>query len=224
MSMRQFWSDEKNKIRRMSAQRRTRYIWDYYRLPIIAVLVVVVIVSVSVVSLVRHKDKVLYVALVNAIQSDSSLFADWLSAVGYDPQRLAVEAATDFTLHLDEPSEQDAYTLQALAALFGIGDLDLFAADQAAFNYFAETGGFEDLLTRLPASFISEHKENIYYVTDEASGEQYAAGIYPQKGSPFDLSGYFPEPVAIGIVANAQNMDNAVMCIQWLVTGPSDVP
>ena len=104
--------------------------------------------------------------------------------------------------------------MQVLAALFGIGDLDLFAADEAVFASYASQEAFVDLSLFLEKEDLARHER---YTYPGEGGREIVAGIRLKPGSPLHRAGYYTDEVILGVAANAQNLDPAVAFVKELV-------
>lgn len=219
MDVRSAIAAQHKKIKMMTPRQKREYIWDYYKHWIIlGVLVAVILVNV-IYTAAFTKEKVLYVTLVNATGYESDVFDQFLAAAGFDSEDYAVDINAAFKMDPTNPGTEDAQTLQVLYALFGTGDLDIFGADEVVFDFFAESGGFEDLRDYLSPEFLAENEDRLYKVT-LSSGEEIIAGIYPEEGSPFMKAGYYSVPVPLGVVTDAINIATAVACLHWIISAP----
>lgn len=103
-----------------------------------------------------------------------------------------------------------------LAALFGIGDLDVFVADEAVFDSYADQDAFVDLSLFVEPEVLEACSDALYY-TENADGEQILSGIRLREGSFLHRAGYYGQEVLMGVAANAQNLDNAVTMVQQVL-------
>ena len=107
---------------------RLRFIWDYYKYPLLFVSTVLVILLVSFISNIGKADINLYVVLLNndspIVECDESVFKDTMNRAGIDMNRKRVDVNKDLSLGMGTTEATDMETLQVLTALFSISDLD----------------------------------------------------------------------------------------------------
>lgn len=212
---------QEKKAKSMPLRQKIEYIWEYYKSWILIGILIVTITVYSIYAACFRQEKALYVTLVNATGYESSIFDEFLDAAGFPTDRYSVDVNATLTLTRRNPSVQDAKTLEVLYALFGTGNMDLFAADEEMFDFFAETGAMADLMDYLSPEFLAENESRLHKVTLLSSGEEIVAGIYPEESSRFYSAGYYEKPVPLGVVTDAINIGTAVACLIWLVA-PSD--
>ena len=119
-----------------------------------------------------------------------------------------------YTLRYDDYSSTDGETVQVLAALFGIGDLDLFVADEPVYSSYVAQDAFIDLSLFVEKEDLEPY--DLYTYTGE-EGREIVAGIWLHEGSPLHRAGYYTGDVIIGVAANAQNLDPAVDFMKTLI-------
>lgn len=199
----------------LDKDKRREFVWDYYKIPIISVICIAALVLITVIMNIGRADTVMYAVLVNADDSvESSVFDDILRESGTDMTGKTVDVAASYTLYYDDSANSYADTVQVLAALFGIGDLDVFAADEPVFKSYTDQEAFIDLSLFIERDVLDKH-ELYTYVSEE--GREVVAGIWLKPGSPLHDAGYYTGDVIIGVAANAQNLDPAIEFIKELV-------
>ena len=122
---------DKQTLAGMAPRQKMLFIWDYYKLPILSLLLVAVLAGAGAAAAARSAHTAFYAVMVNAnneVQADP--FTPLLEQGGVDMTGKSVDIEANYTLHYDDAALSDAQTLQVLAALFGIGDLDVFVADE----------------------------------------------------------------------------------------------
>lgn len=201
-------------VRTLDKKDRAGFIWDYYKIPILAVASIALLALLTFALRLGSGNAAMYAVFVNADDSgDAAVLTGLLERSGMDLEGRTVSVAAGYTLRYDDPANTYADTIQVLAALFGIGDLDVFAADDAVFRAYAEKGAFIDLGLFIERDVLERHQ--LYTYTDE-SGRQVVAGIWLHEGSPLHTAGYYSSDVLIGVAANAQNLDPAIEFMKQL--------
>lgn len=203
----------------LHGKKKLQYIWDYYKLPL---TVICVVLYTAIYISYRHftdKDPVLYAALVNVDAGETlteQLSDDFLPAAGMDTSRNTVCLYSNLYLTDDRASDyyEYAYTSQIkiLAAIDG-ERLDVVLMDREAFDSFARDGylcDMERLLSEKAPAFYEDAKPFIAENTPMAL-ELTQAGLLKQAR--------FDAPVYVGIVANSPRADVALEYLKYLFYG-----
>lgn len=200
--------------RSLDKKDRLEFVWDYYKIPITVLLSLFVLAVLTFAFRLNGAGTAMYAVLINADDTgDSAVLDGLLARSGIDTDGKTVDVAAGYTLRYDDPTNTYADTIQVLAALFGIGDLDLFAADDAVFRSYAEMDAFIDLSLFIERDVLDRHQ---LYTYVNGSGRQVVAGIRLSAGSPLHTAGYYDGDVWIGVAANAQNLDPAIAFMKQL--------
>jgi hypothetical protein len=200
----------------LGKKERREFIWDYYKVPIIAVVCVVFLAVVSILTAVNQADTVMYAVFINADDTgDGDMIDGIMERSGTDMTGKTVDISASYTLRYDDNSNSYSNTVELLAALFGIGDLDLFASDEAVFSSYADKEAFVDLSLFIESDVLSDHD---LYTYTSSEGREVVAGIWLHDGSPLHEAGFYTDDVLIGVAANAQNLDEAVAFMKQLLT------
>ena len=209
-SLRRDWETMKTLDRKEKCQ----LVWDYYKLPILALACLLLLGGLTAGIRLRTADTAMYAVFVNAGEGGKKEELDALLARSGVPMAgRTIDVAANYALRFDDPANSYADTVQVLAALFGIGDLDLFAADEAVFRAYADKGAFVDL------SLFIEREDLAKFALFSEPGEggrEMVYGIILTAPSPLHDAGYYAGPAVIGVVANAVHLDEAVAFMKQL--------
>ena len=203
---------DKQTLAGLAPRQKMLFIWDYYKLPILSLLLVAVLAGAGAAAAARSAHTTFYAVMVNAnneVQADP--FTPLLEQGGVDMTGKSVDIEANYTLHYDDAALSDAQTLQVLAALFGIGDLDVFVADEDVFASYAKQGAFVDLGLFIPGDVLKRYKDHLYY-SEDAEGNRVLSG-----NSLLHEAGYYSGAVLLGVASNAQNLDNSVLMVTQLL-------
>ena len=189
---------------------KIRFLWDYYKAPIIAVTLVLTIGLISVLNNIGRANVNLYVVLLNndtiIRECDESIFNDTKT----------VNVNTELSVGIGSDEAADMETMQVLTALFSISDLDVYVAPREYFDYFAANNGFADLNVLMDKNLLAEYSADLYKY-DETAANRPVQGIILHKGSPLHEAGYYHGDVIVGVVKNAVHFDEAVAFLQQLL-------
>ena len=208
-----FWA-EKEKLESLTPHQRIVYFWDYYKLPI-GLLVLASALLIYTLSYQSGRGKIdMYAVLVNANEGDSSVFTQALEDRNLG-STVSVDASLSYT-NAAELVEEDISTIEVLYALFSMGDMDLFAANPEVFERYTAQDGFENLELLLSQELQKEHADLLIRYQAE-TGQEKVGGILLKNGSPLHRAGYYDGPVAVGIAARCEHLDEALAMIEYLL-------
>ena len=209
----------------LSRESRLLFVWDYYKIPILAAAAAVVILVMAIATWAGQRDVAMYAVFVNSdvslVEPEPERLDALLAEGGVDMEGKAIDITADLTLGRDAFQETDGQTIQILASLFGISGLDVFAAEQQTFDRYAVQDAFVDLSLFLePELYGITGCQPYWYESSE--GRTVLGGIVLKPGSPLHEAGYYHTDVIIGVAANAENLDTAVAFVQQLLTAIAD--
>lgn len=218
MTWRNSLRQDRETLKRLEPKARIQFIWDYYRLPIIAAAVGLALLITAVGLNLGRGEVAMYAVFVNTDQTglepDAALLDAVLEEAGTDMGKKHIDITAN--LYLGQDGTYDGETIMVLAALFGISDLDLFAADEAVFRRYADQNAFADLSKLIEPELLGEHERDLYYY-DTEDGQRVLGGIVLHPGSVLHRAGYYHADVVIGAAINGENLDVAVQFIRALL-------
>lgn len=232
---------EKEKWDSMSNARRAQYIWDYYKLPIVVLCIVLYIISYSVYRHVTHKDSILYTALIN-VNMGSDLEAQitdgFLADQGADTSKNMFTLYSGWYLTDNELNEYHEYTyatqMKVLAAIDN-EELDVVLMNREAFDAFAQNGylcNMEELLRETAPALYEELQDFVITNTEilednaqdvvlDPSLEYYAETTeYPMavdlSEAEMILAAGFEDTVYLGILGNTPRRETSVAFLKYV--------
>ena len=221
MNWRERISRDRETLRRLQGKEKGRFLWDYYKIPIVALAAAVVLGAMVIAASAGHARCALYAVFVNAAPADARYDAapleELLADAGVEMKGRRVDLTADLYLGADFDAGDDGRTIQVLAARFGISDLDFFAADPASFERYAALGAFADLSVLLDPALWQGRTEADVVWHDEDDGRRTLQGVVLHDGSPLHKAGYFIGDVAVGAAVSAENLDAAVALTRALL-------
>ncbi|MBQ9036434.1 MAG: hypothetical protein IJ115_03125 [Erysipelotrichaceae bacterium] len=216
----QLEKDKKQLAELKTTEKKIQFIWDYYKIPIITVTVVVAILIISAISNIGRQNTKMYVVLLNndslVSECDETVFNRMLENGGIDMSKSKVDVNKDLSLGREHNEAADMETLQVLTALFSISDLDVYVADKENFDYFVKEDGFANLNVLLDRNLLEEYEDDLY-VYQDSRGNTVTGGIILHSDSLLHKAGYYHDDVIIGIVGRAVNLDEAVTFVNELL-------
>ena len=223
MKLRERLTRDRETLRRLEGKEKGRFLWDYYKVPIVVLAAVIVLGAITIAASTRHAKCALYAVFVNAAPADGQPDEGPLEALltrgGVDMTGRRVDLTADLYLGADFDAGDDGRTIQVLAARFGISDLDFFAADPASFGRYAALGAFADLSVLIEPALWQDRPEGDLIWHAEDDGRRTLQGVVLHAPSPLHEAGYFFGDVAVGAAANGENLDAAVALVRELLQG-----
>ncbi|MBO4358216.1 MAG: hypothetical protein IKX97_05265 [Erysipelotrichaceae bacterium] len=197
---------------------RFNFIWDYYKIPIIALLSFLVLSLIIISTNLRRADVSLYAVLLNndslAVECDDTVFDRLLEESGLELKGKKADINASYSLGRELKENEDAETLQVLSAMFAMDDIDIFVADREHFDYFARTDAFCDLNALIPEELL----KNDLYAYEDSRGNTVAGGIILHEGSPLHEAGYYHSDVVLGIAVNCGNIEAARAAVMQILS------
>ena len=217
MNLKKRWKADWEALKKLSGQEKWLFIWDYYRIPLIALGCVMILTAITLLTNAGREEVALYAVFVNSDRTleepDSTLLDALAERAGIPMEGRAVDVTANLTLGQDLNEAYDAQTVQVLAALFGISDLDLFAADEAVFEGYAQQDAFADLSVLIDRELLAG--ADLYTYTLE--GKTVTGGIVLHSGSALHEAGYYHGDVIVGAAVNAEHLEEAVAVLRQLL-------
>ena len=207
-------------LRTLNREERLLFIWDYYKIPILASVSTLVLLVMALSSWAGKKDVAMYAVFINSdvsvVQTQPERLDALLAEAGVDMEGKTVDITADLTLGKDYSNETDGQTIQILASLFGISGLDVFAAEQESFDRYVTQDAFVDLSLFLEPALYEKSGVVPYWYTG-SDGREILGGIVLKPGSVLHEAGYYHTDVIVGVAANAQNLEEVMAFVKQLL-------
>lgn len=217
MNLKKRWKADREALKKLSGREKWLFVWDYYKIPLIALCCVIFLTAITLLTGAGREEVALYAVFVNSDRNleepDSTQLDALAERAGIPMEGRTVDVTANLTLGQNLNEAYDAQTVQVLGALFGISDLDLFAADQAVFERYAQQDAFADLSVLIDRELLAG--ADLYTYTVE--GKTVTGGIVLHSGSALHEAGYYHGDVIVGAAVNAENLEEAVAMIRQLL-------
>ena len=242
MKLKQKASPELEKLKTLHGLQKIRYIWDYYKLPIVVLCILLYILGDSLYGHFTHKEKILYTALVNVSASDSlteQLSTGFLDSLDQDTSKTTMQLYTGLYLTDDETNPYHEYTyasrMKILASIDG-KQLDVVLMNKEAFDAFSQNGylcDLEELLSSEDVDLYNRLKPHLVTntvilednstdlqldpsITYQAVTEEHPFGLDLSQTSMISDAG-FSDIVYLGIIANSPRTEEAIDYVRYLL-------
>lgn len=234
-------SPERDKLKDLHGLKKIQYIWDYYKLPLAVLCIVIYAIGYSVYGHFTRKDPVLYTALVNISASESltaQLGTGFLDYLEEDTAKKISQLYTGLYLTDDESNPYHEYTYASRIKILAAIDseqLDVVLMNKEAFDAFSQNGylcDLEELLSDEDTAFCQNLKPylvtNTVILEDNSVDLQLDSSIAYQAVTEecptgLDIShanliskANFDDTVYLGIIQNSPRKDTAASYIQYL--------
>lgn len=172
--------EQKTPFKELSLGQKFQYIWDYYKIPLIASVIIIAVVVSFIQEKATQKNTVLNLLCINSKLSTGSidtnqLFPNLLENNGYDTSKYEISINTNMSINVDN-NGLNYQNMAVLAAHFSAHDYNICFMDDDTFEYYAKEMTFRDLSDYLDTDILDKYADYITYATDNA-GSKYPCGI-----------------------------------------------
>ena len=233
-------AENREAFARMTLTQRLGYIFEYYKFPLVLLLIVTVALGSVLYHRITHRDPVLYLAYANIAVGgdlDGALRDDFLRSVGADPGKNEVIVYSGLYLSADPSAQNHQYSyasrLKLMAAMTG-RQLDVLLMNREAYDIMS-AGGYllplEELLSRdsaLNRRVGGRLAENVVILEDNSIENRLDESVPYQAVtetvanallvSPFDrfARAGFSGDVYLGVIGNSPRLDTVLQYIDYL--------
>ncbi len=165
---------EKKKLSKMSFGQKIEYIFDYYKFPIIGVIISAILIVSVVNTWLNNKPLAFYAMFLNgtgsgAMTASEDMEREFADFAGIDDGAHNVVIDTTASFNPNVNSQFSMAENAKIAALFASHDLDAMVIDPGVFTYYALSKAFADLRTVLPEEEFREYEAEgkLYYIDAE---------------------------------------------------------
>lgn len=229
----------KEKWASLSGRQRVRFVWDYFKLPIFLVLLLLYFIGWLTYREITHKDTILYAGLINFAPAEEVLTAlsdDFLLEIGANPKKEACKLYTGWYITTDKESGYYDYNYASqMKILASIDDeqLDVVFMNREAFDAFSQNGYLMNLEELIADSDLSEKLSpylvsNIEFINDNAKDLNFDETVAFEATTAeapmgLDLSESFlckgteySDTLYLGVIANSPRSDGVIQYLSYL--------
>ncbi|MBU3113979.1 hypothetical protein [Clostridium lacusfryxellense] len=207
-------------LKGMSKKKKAEYIWEYYKLHIIGVLVVISIIGSLVHSQITKVDYVFNLTMLgNTVNTDkvTDLQSKLTSLVVKDGDTKKEAIISNMSLGgstSSDPTMESQY-MQKFVAQLSVGELDVVILDKDMFESFAKQDMFLRLDNLSGFDLASIKSEKIEATATDKTKAVYAINAKDIK--VFKDVGYDTTNKVIGIISTTKQKNNSVLVLKWLL-------
>ncbi len=237
-------AENKEALARMNLLQRLDHIFEYYKFPLVLILIAVVALGSVLYYRLTRKEALLYVAYANVSVGDtldSALSEDYPRAIGADPRKSEVKLYRNLYLSQDATVQNHEYAyasqLKVMAAMAN-GQLDVVLMNREAYDILSE-GGYLLLLKGALGADLSQRVsdrlvKNTVILSDNAIEHRLDESVPYQAETeevenailvsafPLFARANFSGDVYLGVVGNSVRMDAVLQYIDYLTSPLQD--
>ena len=237
-------AENKEALARMNLLQRLDHIFEYYKFPLVLILIAVVALGSVLYYRLTRKEALLYVAYANVSVGDtldSALSEDYPRAIGADPRKSEVKLYRNLYLSQDATVQNHEYAyasqLKVMAAMAN-GQLDVVLMNREAYDILSE-GGYLLLLKGALGADLSRRVsdrlvKNTVILSDNAIEHRLDESVPYQAETeevenailvsafPLFARADFSGDVYLGVVGNSVRMDAVLQYIDYLTSPLQD--
>ena len=237
-------SENKEALARMNLLQRLDHIFEYYKFPLVLILIAVVALGSVLYYRLTRKEALLYVAYANVSVGDtldSALSEDYPRAIGADPRKSEVKLYRNLYLSQDATVQNHEYAyasqLKVMAAMAN-GQLDVVLMNREAYDILSEGGYLLPLKGALGADLSQRVSDrlvkNTVILSDNAIEHRLDESVPYQAETeevenailvsafPLFARADFSGDVYLGVVGNSVRMDAVLQYIDYLTSPLQD--
>ncbi len=214
-------ADRNTKFEDLTFKEKIEQIWEYYKLPIFAIVGAVALVIYIIVKLLNpDPDSILDVTLINANGmgvAEEDVFDRYLAEHEYNTEEETITVVTGLYLNQEDRGQSTYASIQALTARLSVGEIDLLIGQEYTMDLMGASGGLKSMEELLPEGLVEKYKDRLYAVEDPDLGEKVLCGIWLGEDNPLVADGYYTGKVLAGIPSTASHEELAVQLLLVLL-------
>lgn len=207
-----------NNLKNMCKREKAEYIWEYYKLHLIAALTIVYIVGSSLYIQITKVEYVFNLTLVGSVIDENkkadlqNQLTNLVGKVGDKKKQAYIDVIPLDSAGNNEPISNQY--MQKLITKLSVGELDIVTLDKNIFKSLVKQDAFLRLDNIEGLDLNSIKNENIEVSASDTNKAVY--GISAENIKVFKDMGFDTHNKVIGIVASSKQKDKAVMVFKWL--------
>lgn len=158
--------EQKSKFKNMTGREKASYIWDYYKIHIIAGLIIIIFGSVLIRDIrENNKPTYLYAVFINsnfAVDTSNTLEDDYIRCMDIDTDKEHAYFSYDINFSDNYFDTTFIAYQQKLVALYEAKDLDIVVGPVGIMETSADCNGYGNLEELLPSDLLDELTEKGY--------------------------------------------------------------
>ena len=216
--------EEAAKLKEMSFKDKFWYIWEYYKFPIIGVIIAVFLVgSIGSAMYNNRFDTALSCAVLNSRYDSDALTVDqyfnegFRAFIGLDENtKIDVDYSMSPTFDESAMNEYSYAELAKLTAMISSKGLDVMIGRPDVIDHYGEMDGFLNLEEALPPDLYEQVKDYLYPVTNAESGQESFCGLRLEDTSFGEKTCLILDNPVLTVMSNSPHTDTAIQLIRYI--------
>ena len=216
--------EEAAKLKEMSFKDKFWYIWEYYKFPIIGVIIAVFLVgSIGSAMYNNRFDTALSCAVLNSRYDSDALTVDqyfnegFRAFIGLDENtKIDVDYSMSPTFDESAMNEYSYAELAKLTAMISSKGLDVMIGRPDVIDHYGEMDGFLNLEEALPPDLDEQVKDYLYPVTNAETGQESFCGLRLEDTSFGEKTGLILDNPVLTVMSNSPHTDTAIQLIRYI--------
>ena len=216
--------EEAAKLKEMSFKDKIWYIWEYYKFPIIGVIIAVFLVgSIGSAMYNNRFDTALSCAVLNSRYDSDALTVDqyfnegFRAFIGLDENtKIDVDYSMSPTFDESAMNEYSYAELAKLTAMISSKGLDVMIGRPDVIDHYGEMDGFLNLEEALPPDLYEQVKDYLYPVTNAETGQESFCGLRLEDTSFGEKTGLILDNPVLTVMSNSPHTDTAIQLIRYI--------
>lgn len=219
------WSEEKEKIKQLQFKEKIRYIWMYFRIPIVAIVFAISFGTFLIVRIATNiPDNWLMVNFANTyadVGNNSKLWQDFTEHACFDLKEKNVEFIDEsYFDYLKNQTSGNTY-FNRFITLADAGKLDAITMENESLVALAKSGRLLDLNDEKCSAIKEKYGDRFIYYTppddDKEHTEPIAVGIDLTDSILMTKYSIYPDSCALGIGAKSENINEVEDFIDFVL-------
>lgn len=218
--------EERAKLKEMSLKDKFWYICEYYKYPIIGILIAMIMVGSIGSAMYKNRfDTALTCLIMNARYDTETAPAkvkkyfdeDFRATTDIDPKYpFDVDHTLSISFDSSKMTEYSYAELAKVTAMISSKQVDVMIGDPDTMSHYATMGGFVDFSTSVPADLYDLVKDNLYTAVNEETGEEMVCGVYIGDTSFSERTGLTVENPVFAIMNNSTHTDTSLALLRFV--------
>ena len=196
---------------------KLHFLYDYYKVPILVSVIVLFLLLYTIIHGLLVTPVKMHIVLVNSdsliTECDDSIFEEIYEKTGRQDKGV-IDVRTDLYVREDDTGTVDMGSREILAALFTMGDLDIYVSDPKTFEIFANQDAFIDFGLLNDEEILSSE---MIVTMEKEDGTSFVPGILLKEGSFLHKAGYYHHDVILAAAANGDHMEESIAFIKEIL-------
>ncbi len=216
----QFLANERSNWKKMPKKDRGWYIWNYYRIPILGILMFVCMLALFLSAALDNTQAAMQTVVINNVSAealnDEPLTTAFHSHMGFAKNQAVTVQKVSIPYYADM-GIFDQVALPTLHAWISAQQVDLVFSNDRMIQHLNEIEVLKNLELLLPADLWERVKPLAVYTKDVQTGQEIPTAL-DISDTAFALESKIQmEPALICVISNTKNAGNCIAMIQYIM-------